>query len=535
LSNYSFLKKLAKKPNLYIFIIISAILGFLFYKNYNSKLIVKDISNFELKLRLKSKNLQSVNGGTLFQIKDKNDMLISYSGFNNVVNTRNAANKDLLSFYVEPIEENIEIIDIGNPFPNNNDWNRIYHVQNELWAVNSNNEIKIYDFKNNEWFHNERIKLNSTDFLIDIQRHDNQNLWIHHGVVYLNNRLIYKEKEECEIRGFEIVNDDVFIFRNAAKSSIHEYNQLSIGKLKYLNDVPYIEILNSFDGKCPNARVGDIYCWTHNNGYFYASTNSGHTYRLNKDEIFTITERDIYDPNLESWQAYTFINYYDKIILGHYPTGNLFELTESKVESSKYLSELPVIDNIMPNEREAQTLAIYSGYLMCGVWPWGELFGYKNKDWKWRNRFFEYPKERKELAPFVDRLTFNLDYLNNQWGQRIIDLTPIDKYLAVNTAFKYKITDDDKKYLYPKEIEQYGKVYLLEIPTNISSTISVSDEIELIFKSINNTIAIYQDGILLTETIISDHNNKKGYLEILPEKGIFGSSNYELIDYKLSN
>lgn len=68
-----------------------------------------------------------------------------------------------------------------------------------------------------------------------------------------------------------------------------------------------------------------------------------------------------------SFQLYTMLSYHDRLLMGQYPTGELFEIAGDEVR------QIPGWPPRMPgasaNAREAQTLAIYRGELFAGVWP----------------------------------------------------------------------------------------------------------------------------------------------------------------------
>ena len=99
-----------------------------------------------------------------------------------------------------------------------------------------------------------------------------------------------------------------------------------------------------------------------------AATNTGGVYRFDGREWKCLVEpiEDV------SYQVYTMINYYDRLLLGQYPTGNLFEYDGREVRHLQ--DQPPVMPGVSDRAREAQTTAIYGGDLYVGVWPWAELW-----------------------------------------------------------------------------------------------------------------------------------------------------------------
>lgn len=493
------------------------------------------LEDFEITLNLKLDNDFGLDGGTLFEAYDEIGNLLAYAGFNNGVNTRSSTNRKTVSFYVKSQHDSVSIIDIDNPFPGIDECGRIFNVNNELWALNYKHEKKKYNSETKQWEKINNLKLNSAGYLIDVQKLQDSIVWVYVDGVFWGNKPLYiEERPEYRIITFYANNSNVLIFRTTEDTLHNCRNLISIGKLNWVDNQPEIKIDTSYQGLCPLPWLAGAYCWAYQQNHFYVSTNSGHTYKLNSDSLVVITERDIYDYATEGWQAYSMINFRNKLLLGHYPSGKIFEINQNQIDTPLNIFNVPVREDIMAQEREAQTMAIYAGYLMCGLWPWGELYGYNvnTKEWSLYQRFFKFPGYRKELTPFYDRIEFNSGVPNNQWGQRITDLVPYGKYLAVNTSFKNVVFEEDKKYLFPDEIKQYGKVYLLEIPGQISSVINWKEEIELKFICKNGLMKIYQDDNLIVENKI-DALDKHINFQIMPHNGIFGKSQYRLISSKV--
>mgnify|MGYP005852674549 CR=1 FL=1 len=493
------------------------------------------LDDFEITLNLNLNNDIGLDGGTLFEAYDEYGNLLAYAGFNNGINTRSSINRKILSFYVKPHQDSVLITDIDNPFPGIDECGRIFNVNNELWALNYKHEKKKYNSDLKQWEEIKNLKLNSIEYLIDIQKLQDSIVWVHVDGVFWGNKPLYREKlPEYRIITFYVNNENVLIFRTTDDTLHNCRNLLSIGKLNWKNNQPEIKIDTTYQGLCPLPWLAGAYCWAYQQNHFYISTNSGHTYKLNSDSLVVITERDIYDFVTEGWQAYSMINFRNKLLLGHYPSGKIFEINNNQIDTPLYIYNVPVRDDILAQEREVQTMAVYAGYLMCGLWPWGEVYGFDlnlNK-WSFYQRFFQFPGYRKELTPFYDRIQFNSGIQNNQWGQRVTDLVPYGKYLAVNTSFKNVVFEDDKKYLFTDEINQYGKVYLMEIPGQISSVINWKQETELKFICKNGVMQIYQDGELMAENKI-DALDKRVDFQIMPHSGILGKSNYRLVSHKI--
>jgi hypothetical protein len=496
---------------------------------------VPNSNNFELSVTLNLNEDIGQKGGTIFQIKSPKGNLIACAGFNNGVNTRSSANNRLLSYFVQASKDTAIIKDIGKPFPDIIECGRIYNVNNELWALSYDHQKKRYNTKTNTWDEIADKNFSTSGFLTDIQSFGNNLIYVYTNKILINDSMLYQEElEGYSIIGFAINDGKVLIFRNAPYNYIeNQRNIITIGQLHHTNKQYNINILKHYEGYCPDPTLGGVYSWAYKDEYFYVATNAGHLYKLNEKSFEAIHNVDIYDTLRESWQVYAMINYYDELLLGHYPSGDLLSIENNKIKEPKKIFDIPAHPNVLDESREAQSMAIYSGALFCGLWPWGEVYMYKKNRWRLLNRFFESPFYNNQIAPYADRMHFNTGEYNNQWGQRITDLVPFEKYLAVNTSFKNTISEIDKKFIFKKEYEEYGKVYLVEIPYQLTANINYKPSTEFKFICKNNKLSIFQDDELLAETEINI-KSKSCIIEIMPENGIYGTSDFELVSYTLN-
>ncbi|QDT49742.1 hypothetical protein Pan258_37970 [Symmachiella dynata] len=197
-----------------------------------------------------------------------------------------------------------------------------------------------------------------------------------------------------------------------------------------------------------------------------AATNTGGVYRFNGQEWKCLVE-PIADV---SYQVYTMITYYDRLLLGQYPTGNLFEYDGQEVRHLQ--DQPPVMPGVSNAAREAQTTAIYGGDLYVGVWPWAELWRLDSNSHKWqfsRRMFTHPPLTDAQVHPYEKEAT-QLGHVLNRWGHRITGLIPLGDSLFVSTSSKgstpydpsYGFLNEDDKW------KEYGRVYQLTLPGQVS-------------------------------------------------------------------
>ena len=135
-----------------------------------------------------------------------------------------------------------------------------------------------------------------------------------------------------------------------------------------------------------------------------------------------------------SYQIYSGLNYRDKLLLGHYPTGEIYEYAGDQLVLKRGWP--PVMPGVSRNAREAQTLAIYNGELYVGVWPWGEVWRYDGSDWHFVQRVFTHPAITDAVTHPYEAETKQADTVYNLWGQRVTGLVPYQGSLIITTSSK---------------------------------------------------------------------------------------------------
>ena len=125
-----------------------------------------------------------------------------------------------------------------------------------------------------------------------------------------------------------------------------------------------------------------------------------------------------------SYQVYAILTYYDRLLLGQYPTGEVIEYAGKELKQLKGWP--PVMPGVSPSARELQTLAIYGGDVYAGVWPWAEVWRYdRDRDkWAFTERMFHHPLPTDAVVHPYETETLRVDPVGNLWGQRVTGLCP---------------------------------------------------------------------------------------------------------------
>lgn len=204
-----------------------------------------------------------------------------------------------------------------------------------------------------------------------------------------------------------------------------------------------------------------------------------------------------------SYQVYSMINHYDRLLMAQYPAGELFEYDGEKVTHLKGWP--PRIEGVSPSARESQTTMIYRGDLFVGVWPWGEVWRYDAdaKQWISMGRMFSLPKVTdKEVHPFEQEVRdYNEKHgakvVHNNWGQRVTGMLPLGADLMLSTSAKAPWKREKKFTFLTDEVwAQYGRFIRLTMPGNLSAALEWKDgPTQLQFIMRRDGMSIVQDGV----------------------------------------
>jgi hypothetical protein len=197
--------------------------------------------------------------------------------------------------------------------------------------------------------------------------------------------------------------------------------------------------------------------------HILAITNMGGVYRLRSSGWDTLRTPD---PNV-SYQIYSGLNYGDTLLLGHYPTGEIYEYAGDQLQLKSGWP--PVMRGVSRSAREAQTVAIYGGELYVGVWPWGEVWRYDGTDWHFIQRMFTHPTLTDAVTHPYEAETKQVNDVYNLWGQRVTGLVPYKGSLIITTSSKGGAPWDSKfAFLGREQQRDYGAIYRATLPGQLS-------------------------------------------------------------------
>lgn len=238
-----------------------------------------------------------------------------------------------------------------------------------------------------------------------------------------------------------------------------------------------------------------------------------------------------------SYQLYSTMAYYDRLLMGQYPTGLVFEYDGQRI--APLAGWPPQLEGVSPSAREAQTTAIYGGDVFVGVWPWGELWRYNpdSKTWTFMRRMFDHPHLSDEIIhPYDKENSGNAP--GNLWGQRVTSLVTSGTDLFVSTSAKFPCEWDAEKYpfLAPDRWKSYGTVYRLTMPGHLGARTKWTDgSTTLEFTVRGREITIAQDGKTLaaselTGPLADQLRAVSGLKDLKWGSGVYGRFNGRSID-----
>ncbi len=240
-----------------------------------------------------------------------------------------------------------------------------------------------------------------------------------------------------------------------------------------------------------------------------------------------------------SYQVYSIINYYDRLLLAQYPTGYLLELVGDDVITNEAWP--PVPEDVSGSAREAQTTTIYRGDLYCGVWPWAEVWRYlKEQDrWHFIGRMFSHPESTKETVHPYEKDTNKPGDVLNAWGQRVTSMLPFGDSMLISTSAKSSATEHDPElytHLAGDKWEEYGMVYRFTMPGNLAATMAWTGRpTQLRFTITDTEMIISQDGVELARASIDGLSSDEiSDLNVEWGRGIFGPCGGEIVEREFS-
>ena len=434
--------------------------------------------------------------GSLFEASSDDDSLVFGAGFQNGYNTHYRADRHAVQFFVRPASGNRDIKTEELPRPNDT-LTGSYLFGRDGVVYSAYGGLKTWDPQSRTW--------NASSNSHETMRIGNGTLAFVGSSVTFEGRTILEPPEEGSYQKFFYANGHLCFYHvNRRGKPYHPYVSDEDGFSRlyacpWTAQQPRVDLAAAVTLRLP--VVGETtFAWGQLGKQIVTGSNIGGFY------VFDGTWRMLREPTLgRSYQLYSSLAFGDRLLMGQYPTGRVFEYDGKTISDQSGWP--PVLPGVSLGAREAQTTVIYGGDLFVGVWPWAEVWRYNpdSRRWAFVRRMFDHPS-------LSDKITHPYEVENqnhpvaNLWGQRVTSLVPSGPDLFISTSCKGPEEWKPEKFpfLAPEKWKSYGKVYRVTIPGHLAAPTKWTDgptTIEFIIRGAE--LIIQQDGKRLATTTLT--------------------------------
>ncbi|MCA9133952.1 MAG: hypothetical protein KDA45_12385, partial [Planctomycetales bacterium] len=389
--------------------------------------------------------------GSLFEVTSSDGELVIGAGFQNIYNTRYRADRHALQFFVRPTQGSRSSQTKALPRPNDLCGTYLYARDEVVRSLYGG--VKAWHPQQASW--QAEAEHGGTN---ETMRVAGKILTLGDSEVRYDGRIILEKPQVGSYQLFFYANGHLCFYHvNRGDSAYHAYQNDSDG-FSRLYACPWtaeqerVDLSQAVTLTLP--VVGETtFAWGQLGEQIVTGSNVGGFY------VFADQQwRMLLAPDLAvSYQLYSTMMVNDRLLMGQYPTGRLFEYDGESIRDLPGWP--PVLEGVSSNAREAQTTAIYGGDVFVGVWPWGELWRYNldSQTWTFTQRMFDHPSLSKEITHPYDVENQGND-VGNRWGQRVTSLVPSGPSLFISTSAKTPYVWEPEKFsfLAPDKWKSYG-------------------------------------------------------------------------------
>jgi hypothetical protein len=457
--------------------------------------------------------------GTLFEARDAGGQLVAGAGFQDVYNTRFRNDRHTLQFFVRPESADDSFSIERLPHPDLGCGVYLFDLNEQLYAWTSvgGNSVKRWDENSKTWMAELPRYVPAIRSGDGVVRIGNGQLTFANDKAWYDDRQIlsppdiggyhdfyYAQGHLCFYHRFS--GDDGFTKLYACAWTPSNSGAIDITKA--------VVFVTPFNRETPFA-------WGQWQDQVVTVSNMGGIYVF-EDGKWSMTLKP---DDKTSYQVYSALQWQDRVLLAQYPTGNVFEYRGT--DATRLNDWPPVLPGVASSARECQTLSIYRGDLLAGVWPWAELWR-RNPDreqWIAMGRMFTHPETTAEYQHPYETEAKSHKLVANHWGQRVTSMIPQRDSLYLSTSSKGTVDwKDEYKFLSDQQRREYGSVLRLRMPGALAAPIKWHDHPTRFTFSIEpESITIHQDGELLaTGQLPNDFDINLSELSITWGDGTYG-------------
>lgn len=412
------------------------------------------------------------NFGTLFEATDAAGRVVAGAGFQGLYNTTCRNDRRSLQFYIRPAQ------DAGRPLtaalPRLSDDTAVYvgDINGRMYALGQRvaTRVQAWDAAAGHW----EV---APEFADATLRNGDGEMHLGPGrLAFKRNRIEYNNS---------------LVLAAPEKETIHHV-YYAMGHLFFYHDRPGEAKDGAFTRVCalpwtpgqaqpadlakavarPTATLHETtWAWGQIAGKVLTVTNWGTVIAFDGKAWKTLREHDG-----KSYQVYSMLNYHNRLLLGHYPSGCLFEYDGERLKTTE--NAPPRIPGVSPAAREAQAVALYRGDLYAAVWPWAEIWRFDRNAGQWSavGRMFSRPPVTDKFGhPFEEEIAaynaaHGAKHVVNEWGQRANSLAVAGDTLYIGTSNKGGLPrPPDYTFIDDAMLGEYGRVHRLKLPGHLSA------------------------------------------------------------------
>jgi len=452
-------------------------------------------TDFSLRLQVDLQKDIGQNFGTLFEAVDAEGNVVAGAGYVGSYNTQSRSDRRNLHFFVKS-QGKTTFDPQPLPHPTDNAGTYLYEFNDQLYSKvrgGLDRRLRVWDAAGKQWI----TKGETAPFNVSVGSGVLSSDAV--GISYDGQTVLSIQPFQGALAERYYANGQL-VFRRHDAQADPPVNELVACPWTTDSTEP-VSLANGKTIAMGTPREF-VYAYGQIKDQVVAATNTGGLYVFDGQTWKTILEPD----TKVSFQIYTIINYGDRLLMGQYPTGELFSYDGEKFE---HLPDWPpAIPGVRKSAREAQSLTIYGGDLYCGVWPWGEVWRYSSPatGWQFEGRMFTHPEPTDETTHPYENETIKLGSVLNRWGQRVTSLVPLGDSMFISTSSKGGNKYEPKfKFLAGGKWKDYGAVYQLRRPgTLVVQTDWTEGPTSFEFRISGDQMTVMQDGKLLGTAQLPD-------------------------------
>ena len=439
------------------------------------------------------------NFGSLFEAKTADGKYVVGAGFSGAYNTYYRHDRHTVHFFVRPTDSTRPLKVTRSSRPNDIAGTYLFNFDGQVYSASP--DVRVWNATDSAW------QPSPTRSRVDT-RVGKHLLSFEGSRVVLDGETVLEAPAEGSYTGFYYAQGNLVFY--------HIYRPGEPGYRNHTTDAEGYSKLRACpwrpsDGPVDLKKavvetvpvVGEFpYAYGQLGDQVISCSNIGGVYALREGAWRTLVEGSMET----SYQVYAGFTYYDQLLLGQYPSGELFSFdgeTVTQVEGWP-----PVMEGVSTASREAQTIVLYGGELYVGVWPWGEVWRYQPDQGTWdlARRMFTHPEPTAATLHPYETETAALGGVANQWGQRVTSMVPHDDSLFIATSAKWQCEWEPKyEYVGKEAWKEYGTVTHVRVPGHLSVPVKWTDgSTELRFAITNDGLQITQDGTELGTAKLDD-------------------------------